>query len=59
MSKDPFDIIVNFLTVIGFLLMTYGISSINAYKEGQLDYQRGIIKYELTETGYKDVRYEQ
>lgn len=25
------------------------------YKYGQLDYQRGIIKYELTESGYKEI----
>ena len=25
------------------------------YKEGQLDYQRDIILYELTEDGYKEV----
>lgn len=27
----------------------------DAYKRGQLDYQKGIVKYELTETGYKEV----
>lgn len=32
-----------------------GVGFEDGYKEGQLDYQRGDVKYELTETGYIEI----
>jgi len=39
-----------------FGLVIWGIPfSLESYKRGQLDYQKGIVQYELTEDGYKEI----
>ena len=35
------------------LVLVLGVSE--GYKMGQLDFQEGKIKYELTDTGYKEI----
>ena len=40
-------------TVLFLGILVFSISQ--AYKTGQLDYQRGFVKYELTDNGYKQI----
>ena len=45
---------ISFVIAIA-LIFVYVSGHSNGYREGQLDYQRGKVKYELTETGYKEI----
>jgi hypothetical protein len=50
--------IIVVVTIIG-LLFGFTVGTVyqdgEAYKRGQLDYQKGIVKYELLENGYKKI----
>lgn len=59
MLKDLWNILIGSIFIlVGLLVLSlftiwvfYGLG----YKNGQLDYQRGIIEYELTDKGYKQI----
>lgn len=40
------------LVAIWFMFLGYLVGRQEGYQSGQLDYQRGIIQYELTDNGY-------
>lgn len=47
---------VGFLLGVALSILIFsGPVMSDGYKQGQLDYQRGKIKYELTEAGYKEI----
>jgi hypothetical protein len=53
-SEGVWVIVLSLIIAIGTPAI-YVLGSYDGYREGQLDYQRGNVKYELTETGYKEI----